>query len=141
MNLAFTGTRKGMSALQYKTVLSLVKELEPDWAGHGDCIGADNDFHKICIIVRGSITSPDPPKIHIFPSNAGTRAHNEDYDIIEPERDSLVRNRHMAKWCQKLIATPKEENEIIRSGTWATVRYGRRERRVIYLVLPNGKIR
>jgi len=141
MRIGFTGTRKGMSALQYKTVMSLVMDFRPEWAGHGDCIGSDTDFHKICVFLRGSTTNPGPPRLHLFPANSLQRANNEPWDVIEPPKDPLLRNRDIAKWCNKLIATPKEEDGIIRSGTWATVRYAIQFGKVIYIVLPNGKIK
>lgn len=140
MIIAFTGTREGMSAKQVTAVLSLMKELQPELVYHGDCIGADTDFHNICILLRGNRTNPGYPKLHLFPSNRSTRAHNEDYDFIEPQQDPLVRDKDMAKRCDRMIACPKEFKEVLRSGTWTTRRYGIAANKIIYTFLPDGSL-
>ena len=138
MIIAFTGTQIGMTHAQALEVAKLLIELEPEWVLHGDCIGADASFHRIVVKLRGE--SPYP-KIHLYPSYIHhKRAYCDDYDLIEPEYEPLVRNKIMAKACDKLIACPKEGEEILRSGTWATVRYARKEGKVIYTILPNGKL-
>lgn len=51
LSIGFTGTRHGMTPAQWHAVRRLVE----DWssgsafdAHHGDCIGADAEFHAIC---------------------------------------------------------------------------------------------
>ena len=39
-----------------------------------------------------------------------------------------------------LVAAPKEDEEVVRSGTWATVRYARKAGRVVLVVRPDGTI-
>jgi hypothetical protein len=39
-----------------------------------------------------------------------------------------------------LIATPSTDDEQLRSGTWATVRYARKAKKRIKLIFPNEKI-
>ena len=141
MTISFTGTRHGMSKLQYAAVVKLLGELKQSMVVHGDCIGADTDFHNICIKIRGSYTNPGPPLIKIRPSNAKTRANNEGYDLIMPSRDPLDRDRDIVNDCEKLIACPLRSEEELRSGTWATVRYARIQKKIIYIINPDGSLR
>jgi len=40
--------------------------------------------------------------------------------------DELKRDRRQVAWSHILIAAPKTNEEMLRSGTWATVRYARK---------------
>jgi len=140
MIIGFTGTREGMTSKQYQTVVRLLGELKPDTVVHGDCYGSDTDFHKICMKIKGGILGNNPPSIVIRPSNLSTRAHNDGADIIHPEKAPLNRDLDIAQNCDKLIATPRQDTEVLRSGTWTTIRYARRFGKVIYIVKTNGEI-
>jgi hypothetical protein len=52
----------------------------------------------------------------------------------------LVRNHDMVDQSEFLIGTPGEEQEVLRSGTWATIRYARKLKRPILIILPKGKL-
>jgi hypothetical protein len=52
----------------------------------------------------------------------------------------LSRNKDIVLETELLIATPGEEEEQIRSGTWSTVRYARSLKRMINIVLPDGRV-
>lgn len=141
MILGFTGTRDGMSGAQLRAVTKLVNELKPDLVVHGDCRGADTDFHRICINARGGFTVSDrPPRIKIWPSNSYTRAYNDGADVVMPAKPPLERDMDIARECDKLIATPKEFEEVWRSGTWTTRRYAIRLGKIVYTILPDGKL-
>ena len=43
---------------------------------------------------------------------------------LPAERQYLDRNRDIVAAVSQLIATPSQDEEVVRSGTWATVRYG-----------------
>jgi hypothetical protein len=62
-------------------------------------------------------------------------------DIIDPQDDYNIRNRKIANYSDKLIATPKESTEQLRSGTWTTIRYARLANKIVYIIVPNGDIR
>jgi hypothetical protein len=47
----------------------------------------------------------------------------------------LTRNRDIVQASSILVAAPKSD-EIVRSGTWSTVRYARQCDRTIYILLP-----
>lgn len=139
MKISFTGTREGMTSKQHDTVKRIIKDLQPDMVIHGDCVGADEEFHNIIIGIRG-FTGSTPVIRTLPPSNEKYRA-NCNADIIDPPQDYLKRDRELAELCDRLIACPKESNERLRSGTWSTVRYARIRGKIIYLVLPNGEYR
>ena len=141
MTIAFTGTRSGMTSKQILAVAKLMRELRPEWALHGDCIGADSDFHNICNLLRGDRSNPGLPYLHIFPSNReNLRAYCEGAEKVDPPQEPLERNKEMIKLCDRLIATPKEMKEQIRSGTWTTRRYGIAAGKIIYTFLPDGSL-
>lgn len=132
--VGFTGTQDGMTEEQFYAVLALLQELTPLFAHHGDCVGADADFHEIC-------TQLGIPVILHPPTDERKRAFCADTFKILPARPYLERNDDIARICTDLIATPKEYVEQLRSGTWSTVRYSRKYGRRIHLVMPNGKVR
>lgn len=130
VKIGFTGTQKGMSAHQSKEIQFWLK-LRLDNISefhHGDCIGADAQAHGIAkrmgIIII--IHPPDDPRKRAF--CVGAQKH--------PERPYLLRNHHIVDECDILLATPKEHEEIIRSGTWATIRHARKERKKVKIFYP-----
>ena len=60
--------------------------------------------------------------------------------IHEPKR-YLARNKDIVRDSELLVATPGEETEHLRSGTWSTVRFARKLGRVVWVILPDGQIR
>ena len=131
MKVGFTGTRAGMNDYQKNQVENLLyatmNPFDITEVHHGDCIGADTDFHNMCL---GFLP------IVIHPSNLLTRAWNEGaVRILEPKAP-LVRDRDIVDSIDVLIATPRQCYEITRSGTWATVRYARKMHKLIYIIYP-----
>jgi len=49
-----------------------------------------------------------------------------------------VRNHKMVDSAGVLLATPKEDHEVLRSGTWATIRYAYKKNKQVVLVWPDG---
>lgn len=132
MIVGFTGTRLGMTGDQSAMVLRLLNKTEASEGHHGDCVGADEQFHDLCNMAGV------PVVIHP-PENDKLRAYCENAFRTEQERPYLVRNRVIVDLCDFLIAAPKEEFEpaVYRgSGTWATIRYARRIRRRFRIVWP-----
>ncbi len=52
----------------------------------------------------------------------------------------LARNRDIVNAADVLIAGPGGMEEIMRSGTWATVRYARKKQKPVIIVYPNGEV-
>lgn len=134
MEIGFTGTQLGMTVQQKDRVRLLLEKLDPTGVAHGDCIGADAEFHNICLQLG--------KWIRIHPPYKGTkRAYCKEWNEILPGKDYLVRNRDIVAGVDCLIACPAEYDEQLRSGTWATVRYARERGIPIYVIQPDGSIR
>lgn len=135
MILGFTGTRHGMSAAQRSRVRQLLIELKPDAVHHGDCLGADAQFHDIAVNFDIAIT--------IWPSNDPRwRANRRTGRLtVWVARPPLERNENIViAAVDGLIATPEQAEEQRHGGTWFTVRYARHLGRRIWLVLPDGMV-
>ena len=50
MIIGFTGSRKGMTGEQAAVVMRLL--LSATEGHHGDCVGADEQFHEMCMAQR-----------------------------------------------------------------------------------------
>jgi hypothetical protein len=59
-------------------------------------------------------------------------------DLQREPKPFLDRNTDIARDCTVLLATPRQPREIRYSGTWSTVRRGRRFKRGIMIVEPSG---
>ena len=134
MVIGFTGTRQGMTDAQRATVRSLLLQLRPELAIHGDCVGADEDFDALCAeltIPRSTLPRTAPDELRAHCERRG--AHQ-----AMPPRAHMVRNRDIAAH-PVLIACPWNDVPIHRgSGTWATVRFAHRMGKRVYLVHPDG---
>lgn len=136
IHIGFTGTRHGMSTAQYFTVNSLVAQLA-DLCGtfghrltahHGDCDGADAQFHQIAEVFGAHIV--------IHPPIDGThRAHCKGNEW-RAELSHFARNRAIVTEATVMIATPKEQTRQERGGTWYTVDRTGRSGKPLALVLP-----
>ncbi len=138
LSLGFTGAKAGMNPDQYDALDDYVWRHRDQitQAHHGDCVGADAEFHELTVHIGLAHL------IHIHPpSNPRLRAYCSipDARLLHKPRPYLVRNRDIAYACDVLIAAPQENVEVVRSGVWATVRYARRNNKNIVLFLPNGK--
>jgi hypothetical protein len=135
-HIGFTGTRNGMTDEQRRGVEQAVCDIiGGDYelrvaAHHGDCVGADEQFHDIaeqfgCVMIG-------------HPSTHGARGYKRfhlEHDRIAP----LERNQVIVNNSDVMIAAPREFAEELRSGTWATVRRTRKANKPLVIVWPNGK--
>lgn len=127
MKIGFTGTREGMTEKQKTELKKQFKSLKIKEFHHGDCIGADEEAHKIFSSKYSNF------KIYIHPPvNPSKRAYCLS-DNIFPEKPYLERNKDIVDRCDLLIAAPKGKEEP-RSGTWATVRYARKNKKKIVIL-------
>jgi|SRR5882724_4757120 len=130
----FTGTQDGMTDAQKVALRDFLRGGSGE-LHHGDCVGADSQAHDIADECGyGVIIHP--------PTNYSRRAWREvPRHLMRPERPYLERNRVIVRETIALIATPAERNEQPRGGTWYTVRYARKQGRVVVLILPSGQIK
>ncbi len=133
MRVGFTGTREGMTIIQWDQFEFLFSYYDVTEFHDGDCVGADTQAHATA---RG--LSPRPKMIG-HPCNLHKyRAYNE-YDITHPIKAPLVRNRVIVANSDLMFAAPKEFDEVLRgSGTWATIRYAKSREVPLIVVFPDG---
>ncbi len=137
-DIGFTGTQQGCTEKQLATLVGLLRRLSVGGAArlrHGSCIGADEQAHAVARrIGLGVFKHPpsDASKMAECPMLPG--------EETAPPDEYLKRNRAIVDNCAILVATPKEEDgETLRSGTWATVRYARKQGRIVYIIRPSGR--
>lgn len=131
MKLGFTGTQDGMTQWQSQFVFNEMMDLAPTEAHHGCCVGADAEFHDILGYSQA--------KVHGHPPIKTDKMADCSCDVMHEPKDYLVRNHDIVDASEWLIAAPKGPEEM-RSGTWATVRYARKQKRPISIVWPDGRI-
>lgn len=131
--VGFSGTQFGMSLPQIQNVDYILEDgLTTDFARHGDCIGADADFHQLCKL-HGLWVVGHPPL------NPSKRAFCN-FDAVEEPEEYIDRNHSIVDKSDWMIFTPKEFIEQLRSGTWATIRYCRKLGKIGWIVWPDGTV-
>lgn len=141
MNIGFTGTRDGMSEAQYrwtKRIFHQCLTMTENTLHHGCCVGADSQAHTIACLIRSDGMIPIAIIGHP-PTYTKWRAHLQGIDCERKPKLYLERNHNIVDECDLLIACPKGP-EILKSGTWATVRYARRSGKPITIIWRNGAI-
>lgn len=134
MRVGITATRRGLTDYQKMTVSSTLESLLFEYTNqlhHGMCIGGDLQVHKICRGLFGKNV-----EIHGHPSNLDRFRAQCDCDVYYTPKAPLVRNRDIVIAVQTMIALPGEDEEILRSGTWATIRYARMVKRQMITIYP-----
>ena len=134
MKVGFTGTSIGMTNLQQEALKKILTELKPEELHHGDCEGSDEQAHYIALSLKIQVV------VHP-PENPYKRAFCKDFVSIRVEKPYLERNQEIVKETEILIATPKNAIEELRSGTWATIRFAKKQKKHWSIIEPNGKIR
>lgn len=114
MIVSFTGTRQGMSTAQKRQLQYVLYGLRTvTQFHHGAAEGADREAAAFAATALKVVAHP-----------AGD--------------DPLARNRELVNICDVLIAAPRTDEEELRSGTWATIRYARAVGKPI-IMLSRGK--
>lgn len=125
-DVGFTGTRHGMTNRQHGMVDAILAELyeynQDITFHHGDCLGADAEAHALAE-KHGYKFKIHPPSDNRFRAFM-TRADLNQITWAAPA-PYPVRNRAIVDESQLLIGTPRERKEVLRSGTWSTIRYAR----------------
>lgn len=82
---------------------------------HGDCIGADEEAHMEARDL-GFFLVGHPPIDDRY------RAHCKFHKTHKP-KPYITRNHDIVDDTDMMVAAPRTDEEEIRSGTWATIRY------------------
>lgn len=130
MIVGFTGTQIGMTMRQRQLFQSFFEDNHVEEFHHGDCIGADCNAHDI---VREKF--PEIAVVIHPPRDERKRAKCAGAQQVLPAHDYLIRNQHIVNASGILLACPKSEREELRSGTWATIRYARKQGKPVVIIV------
>jgi hypothetical protein len=134
MKIGFTGTQAGMSVPQQDMFLYLMYQFTPQEFHHGDCIGADAEAHDI-------VTEQCPgTKIIVHPPNNSSKRAFKRGDDIRVPLEYIQRNRYIVVESDIVIAAPRELKEVLRSGTWSTIRFAKTIKKPLYIIMRDGSV-
>jgi hypothetical protein len=136
--IGFTGSRHGMNKLQLKACANTLKTLLLKSGNNilhfGDCVGADEQAFKIAKSIN-AFTVVHPP----LDSRLRTFCEG---DYFFPKKESLERSKNIVNYSTVLVATPSTMKEEVRSGTWSTIRYARKQYgKMIYIIFPDSSVK
>lgn len=136
-HIGFTGTRYGMTDVQRMRVVLEVERFADDSLGvvghHGDCVGADAQFHEIVRVLPGGYL------VGHLPVNESDRAFCT-FDEVRQALPYMKRNAQIVAAANVMIAAPFEMTEQDRGGTWRTIGMARRAKKSLVIVLPDGSV-
>jgi len=131
MIISFTGTRQGMTKYQIDTFNSLMYDMGMQTLIHGDCVGADADAHVLAMLQQIRVLKR-PCNIERH------RAFTDGGEVVAEPEPPLIRNRKIVNDGEQLIACPATHEEELRSGTWATIRYAKKNHKPVTIIWPDG---
>jgi hypothetical protein len=112
-----------------------VEQLE-----HGACEGVDWFFHMVAMTLPGI-------KIVVRPATGTASKWTHQGCLVErpgvmvmPAKPPLDRTHDIVDDSGVVFAFPEQHYEVLRSGTWAGIRYARKCRKRLYICFPNGDI-
>jgi hypothetical protein len=131
-----TGSRQGPTDAQKETFILLRGQMAYAHMRNGAAEGWD----------RFAATHWSMGDCEFWPSNSdqeywarkfvsGSEVHR-----VHAIRAPLDRNRTMVNESHGVIAAPMSSAEVMRSGTWATIRYARKAGKPVLVIWPNGEI-
>jgi len=138
VNVGFTGTQNGMREDQRVAVKRLLAELytsNDDEFHYGACIGADTQAVWAALEIGYTVLAYQA-------NNVAQSKHGlipQDAILVTPMA-ALTRNKRIVDNTDILVVAPQRVSETLRSGTWATVRYARKQGKPIIYVWPDGRV-
>lgn len=135
LSLGFTGTRKEFVNIQYWKLIEVMEILSATYGvlHHGGCVGADTVAHMLAHQFR--------MKTEVHPADmAGMQGLCPNPSVRHEAKPPLARNKDIVRVSNLLLAAPSTFDEVMRSGTWATIRYAREAKLPIIIVDPDGRL-
>jgi len=132
-DIGFTGTREGMTDEQRRVVGFVVEWLiarGATRAHHGDCVGADDDFHGIARRLGLRMVGHPPNETRL---RAFCRVDEE-----HEARPYLARNADIVRDSHVMIACPRVMATHGKGGTYRTIAMARESGRPLIVVYPDG---
>jgi len=126
--VGFTGTRKGITPKQIEILNNVVSNMSIKETHDGGCDGADDQFRDVAKHFKN----------HVHPS-IYQRYKKYPECVVYDVKDPIVRNHIIVDSSTVMIATPGTQEEVIYSGTWATIRYSKKKSKPLLIIYPNGK--
>lgn len=138
MKIGFTGTRKGMTQQQFLTFQRVTESWYITEFHHGACVGADEQaVTAISNVIPSKCIFAHPPADGKLLSRV---ALGLSANVHEP-MPYLQRDREIVRDSWILLSTPETFEEVLRSGTWTTMRYAKAARHPVFNIQPNGLIK
>lgn len=135
MILGFTGTRDGMTDRQREGVAEFLWQYRPTIVHHGDCVGADSQFHDSALLL------PEPPRIETHPCNLTKFRANRKANVVHPVRLPKDRDEDIVRASEQLLAAPRATaSTSYRSGTWQAIRLALAAKKTVTVVWPDGTV-
>lgn len=130
--VGFTGTREGMTPPQRLTLDLLMSAVRAAVElHHGDCVGSDEQAQLMATNYGWrTVARPAVVPLDLCAFTRSTRRL--------PPRPPLERNVDIVEETAWLIAAPNTPQEIVRSGTWQTIRAARARHRPVTIIWPDG---
>lgn len=133
MIVGFTGSRRGMSRDQQLRVFSLLRHFRPEEVRHGDCLGADEEFHELAYVF-GAHVHIHPPKEELY--RAFCKGDNV---TMHPPEEYLIRDRLIVRGSDVLIGAPLNMNKT-HSGSWYTINFAKQVKTDVYHIGRDGSV-
>src|SRR5439155_15204606 len=118
MKIGITGTQYGMTEYQKRTLTEFFASLAYFYLDidfhHGQCIGVDEE--SLLIAKEFGFHTVSHP-----PINESKMSHVESDETREPKY-YIPRNYDIVDEVDILFACPLTNHEVLRSGTWTTIR-------------------
>jgi len=124
LKVGFTGSRIGLNSVQREIVRKILVHhfTHGSEFRHGECVGSDVEAAAIAKRIGYKVIAyPGYPGNN--PRNLQFRGHFAGNDVVMPPSEFITRNRLIVDASEMLIGAPKELTEVLRSGTWAAIRY------------------
>src|SRR5262245_23569315 len=140
LDVGFTGTRGPLTDVQVHEITMIFDSLGHARLHHGDCVGADTTAHRLAVARGWDITIHPCTLVDVRAFCAESIVPTTG-ELVELEpKEPMERNLDIAVACDLLIAAPKGNQELRRSGTWSTVRRARLAKRRIIIAWPSGRV-
>jgi hypothetical protein len=142
MKAGFTGSQQGPTDEQATKFLYLLERymlINPFTEfHHGCCIGSDRSAHFTIAHHKEF-----HPEIHIHPGDNPEKTALECMKTpgvkVYPVMPNLKRNLGIIKVSGIMFAMPHENSNVIRSGTWHTIRHTIRAMKWLHVIWPSGE--
>jgi hypothetical protein len=132
--LVFSGRRDDLSDSQKIMVVNFIRLIKFKCAFHGDCIGADGQFHDLVRENRKKAW------IEVYPSPYEAMRAFKEGDLTHEAMKAAERDKYMINQGEILLAAPPTKQPV-KSGTWANISFAETCETIqkIIVIAPDGQ--